>query len=305
MLGPYCETEAAAPVIRDLGLRSMTLWRETFPGTVLDGTLVLAAARDKGEVDRFARLTEGHETCRRRRASASSSPIWPAASPPACSIAAKATCRRWRRCASCSSEIERAGVEVRFGTSLAGRASPDEIDHRLPRPRRRRRTGRPARRARRALRGAQLRGEPAPPGAPAASAPLDLRRAVGRWPAHDRRHRHRARRRRPGDGALRARAARHGLHAASGLRRGRDRRDGRRRAPGLRRQRAEGARARAAPSTSTACSATASCWRPCCRRWSPTTWIPAPSTTACSRSHKTPDDAAASVPWTIARQLSA
>ena len=62
MLGPYCETEAAAPVIRDLGLKSMALWRETFPGTVLEGTLVLAAARDKGEVDRFARLTEGHET---------------------------------------------------------------------------------------------------------------------------------------------------------------------------------------------------------------------------------------------------
>src|SRR6476660_5751352 len=61
MLGPYCETEAAAPVIRDLGLRSLTLWRETFPGTVLEGTLVLAAARDKSEIDRFARLTEGHE----------------------------------------------------------------------------------------------------------------------------------------------------------------------------------------------------------------------------------------------------
>ena len=61
MLGPYCETEAAAPVIRDLGLRSMALWRNTFPGTVLDGTLVVAAARDRGEVDRFARLTEGHE----------------------------------------------------------------------------------------------------------------------------------------------------------------------------------------------------------------------------------------------------
>jgi glycine oxidase len=62
MLGPYCETEAAAPVIRDLGLRSIALWRDTFPGTVLEGTLVLAAARDKGELDRFARLTEGHAT---------------------------------------------------------------------------------------------------------------------------------------------------------------------------------------------------------------------------------------------------
>jgi glycine oxidase len=62
MLGPYCETEAAAPMIRDLGLASIALWRDTFPGTVLEGTLVVAAARDKGEVDRFDRLTEGHAT---------------------------------------------------------------------------------------------------------------------------------------------------------------------------------------------------------------------------------------------------
>jgi glycine oxidase len=61
MLGPYCETEAAAPVIRDLGFRSIELWRTTFPGTVLNGTLVVAAARDRSEVDRFARLTQGHE----------------------------------------------------------------------------------------------------------------------------------------------------------------------------------------------------------------------------------------------------
>lgn len=61
MLAPYCETEAAAPVIRDLGLTSIGMWRRTFPGTVSDGTLVVAAARDQAEVDRFARLTEGHQ----------------------------------------------------------------------------------------------------------------------------------------------------------------------------------------------------------------------------------------------------
>ena len=34
MLGPYCETEVYAPVVRDLGLRSIELWRDTYPGTV-------------------------------------------------------------------------------------------------------------------------------------------------------------------------------------------------------------------------------------------------------------------------------
>jgi glycine oxidase len=61
MLGPFCETEVYAPVVRDLGLKSIGQWRETFPGTVTQGTLVIAGARDKSEVDHFARLTESHE----------------------------------------------------------------------------------------------------------------------------------------------------------------------------------------------------------------------------------------------------
>ena len=46
MLAPYCETEAAAPVILDLGLEGIRLWRENFQGIATEGTLVVAAARD-------------------------------------------------------------------------------------------------------------------------------------------------------------------------------------------------------------------------------------------------------------------
>jgi glycine oxidase len=60
MLAPYCETETAAPVVLDLGLRSLALWRQTLPTTVVNGTLVLAGARDKGELAHYARLTQGH-----------------------------------------------------------------------------------------------------------------------------------------------------------------------------------------------------------------------------------------------------
>ena len=42
MLGPFCETEVYAPVVTALGLKSLKLWRETFPGTVVNGTLVVA-----------------------------------------------------------------------------------------------------------------------------------------------------------------------------------------------------------------------------------------------------------------------
>jgi len=60
MLAPYCETEAAAPVILDLGLEGIALWRKNFPGTIAQGSLVVAGARDVAEIERFARLTEGH-----------------------------------------------------------------------------------------------------------------------------------------------------------------------------------------------------------------------------------------------------
>ncbi len=61
MLAPYCETESAEPVIRRLGLAAMPLWRKAFPGVQQEGTLVVAKARDRSELQRFARQTEGHE----------------------------------------------------------------------------------------------------------------------------------------------------------------------------------------------------------------------------------------------------
>ncbi|MFM9940395.1 MAG: FAD-dependent oxidoreductase [Hyphomicrobiaceae bacterium] len=60
MLAPYCEEEGAEPRVRDLGLEGMALWREAFPGIVSNGTLVVAAARDRSELNRFARATRGH-----------------------------------------------------------------------------------------------------------------------------------------------------------------------------------------------------------------------------------------------------
>lgn len=61
MLAPYCEAEAAEPVVRDLGLRSLALWRETYPGVTTKGTLVVAGTRDRAELVRFARMTDGYE----------------------------------------------------------------------------------------------------------------------------------------------------------------------------------------------------------------------------------------------------
>jgi glycine oxidase len=60
MLAPYCEAEISEPVIVRLGLRSLSLWREYFPETSFNGSLVVAHSRDRADFERFARLTQGH-----------------------------------------------------------------------------------------------------------------------------------------------------------------------------------------------------------------------------------------------------
>jgi glycine oxidase len=61
MLAPYCEAETSEPVISRLGIRSLQLWREHFPHTPFNGSLVVAHPRDRADFERFARLTTGHK----------------------------------------------------------------------------------------------------------------------------------------------------------------------------------------------------------------------------------------------------
>lgn len=58
MLAPWCELESAEPLIAKLGTESIAWWRERFPGTVLNGSLVVAHGRDTGELANFSRRTE-------------------------------------------------------------------------------------------------------------------------------------------------------------------------------------------------------------------------------------------------------
>lgn len=62
MLAPYCEAEGAEPIVAELGLKSLPLWTATYPGIVTKGSLVVAAARDRSELSRFARMTTSHRT---------------------------------------------------------------------------------------------------------------------------------------------------------------------------------------------------------------------------------------------------
>jgi glycine oxidase len=60
MLAPWCEAETSEPLITRLGVRSLSLWREQFPQTPFNGSLVVAHARDRADFERFAKLTTGH-----------------------------------------------------------------------------------------------------------------------------------------------------------------------------------------------------------------------------------------------------
>jgi glycine oxidase len=57
MLAPWCERENAEPLIAQLGQESLPWWRERVPGTIVNGTLVVAHGRDAAELSEFGRRT--------------------------------------------------------------------------------------------------------------------------------------------------------------------------------------------------------------------------------------------------------
>ncbi|WP_203565953.1 FAD-dependent oxidoreductase [Aurantimonas aggregata] len=61
MLAPFCEAEDAGPGIVAPGHAGIEWWAATVPDVRRGGTLVVAPARDRGDLARFARRTAGHE----------------------------------------------------------------------------------------------------------------------------------------------------------------------------------------------------------------------------------------------------
>ncbi|WP_183755325.1 glycine oxidase ThiO [Rhizobium sp. BK181] len=62
MLAPWCECESADKAVLLCGGDAIDRWDTMLPGEVQrNGTLVVAPARDQGELDRFAGRTGGHE----------------------------------------------------------------------------------------------------------------------------------------------------------------------------------------------------------------------------------------------------
>lgn len=61
MIAPWCEAESAEPLVVDLGIELLRYWTETVPVAAARGSLVLAPARDRPELTRFARRTHNFE----------------------------------------------------------------------------------------------------------------------------------------------------------------------------------------------------------------------------------------------------
>jgi len=67
MLAPWCERESAEPLVARLGQEAIGWWVDKFPGTVRNGTLVLAHGRDVAELNEFAARTDRFERIGRER----------------------------------------------------------------------------------------------------------------------------------------------------------------------------------------------------------------------------------------------
>ena len=126
MLGPFCEKEVYAPVVRDLGLRSIDLWREAYADTVIAGTLVIASARDRSEVEHFARLTEGHERIG-GDAIARLEPDLAGRFDTGLFYAQEAHVAPRAAMEFLLAATKRAGADVSFGTAWQGRGDADEL----------------------------------------------------------------------------------------------------------------------------------------------------------------------------------
>ena len=61
MLAPWCEREDAGAQVCERGRHALAWWPRHHAGTVQRGTLVVAAPRDRVELDRLARRTDHHQ----------------------------------------------------------------------------------------------------------------------------------------------------------------------------------------------------------------------------------------------------
>jgi glycine oxidase len=61
MLAPWCEAESSPHLVIEWGLEGLAFWTETLKLATVNGSLLVAPARDRADLIRFSRRTSGHE----------------------------------------------------------------------------------------------------------------------------------------------------------------------------------------------------------------------------------------------------
>jgi len=67
MISPWCERQAAEPVVTELGIEALDFWTKTLPVATIAGSLVVAPPRDRADVVSFSKRTSEFEECDMRR----------------------------------------------------------------------------------------------------------------------------------------------------------------------------------------------------------------------------------------------
>jgi glycine oxidase len=126
MLAPYCEAEAAEPVIREAGIAGHALWRAAYDGLVEAGTLVVAQTRDLQELKRFARLAPGFEAVEASRIDALE-PDLAGRFASGLHYASEAHMRTPDALAALLAAVRAAGVHVMLGQRWTGDSPADRV----------------------------------------------------------------------------------------------------------------------------------------------------------------------------------
>jgi glycine oxidase len=127
MLAPEREAETAPTLLRTLGCEGVAEWRALYPGLVTAGSLVVAAARDRADLEHFARRTQGHESLD-AKAVQSLEPDLEGRFPSGLYFSEEAHMPAPTALAFLLDEVRRAGAEVGFGVSDAPEACDVLVD---------------------------------------------------------------------------------------------------------------------------------------------------------------------------------
>ena len=63
MISPWCERQAAEPIVTTLGVEALDFWTKVLPVATIKGSLVVAPPRDRPDVVSFAKRTSEFEEC--------------------------------------------------------------------------------------------------------------------------------------------------------------------------------------------------------------------------------------------------